>query len=123
MDRIFYYISNEEKEGQICDLCAGLSIEPVKIAGDQLGITVGELIGVKERESEPKKPPVLYSQPDLMIFCVEEKDTFDLFLDTYREKGIAPTPYKAVATPHNISWTVFELTQEIMREHEAMSGQ
>ena len=57
---------------------------------------------------------------EILVFVAFSEEKLDLFLRAYRQAGIAPIPLKAVLTPHNCSWSVYELTQELMREHIAM---
>ena len=40
----------------------------------------------------------------------------------YRRRGIDPIGLKAVATPHNLFWTVCELTEELEQERAAMQA-
>lgn len=60
--------------------------------------------------------------PELLVFCGLEDGLLDRFLAEYRRRGIDPIGLKAVATPHNLFWTVCELTEELEQERAAMQA-
>lgn len=67
-----------------------------------------------------ERAPKEYRQPELMIFSGVSSEALDLFLGAWRMAGITPIFLKAILTPYNYTWTVYQLTQELIREHTAM---
>lgn len=45
----------------------------------------------------------------------------DMFLKRYKDMGIEPVKLKAVVTATNISWNVYELVTELIREHKELN--
>ena len=66
--------------------------------------------------------PESYRMPELLVFCGLEDGLLDQFLAGYRQREIEPIGLKAVATPHNLFWTVYELTTELEQERAAMQS-
>lgn len=58
--------------------------------------------------------------PELLIFSGLADGKLDEFLAEYRKKGIEPVSLKAVITAHNISWTVYQLVSELVKERAAI---
>ncbi len=67
-----------------------------------------------------ERSPAGYRQPEIMVFSGISSEGLDMFLGAWRMAGIAPVPLKAILTPYNYTWTVYQLTQELVREHTAM---
>ena len=62
--------------------------------------------------------PKLYQMPELLVFIGMDEDKLDAFLEKYKESKAEPVALKAVATSHNISWTVYELIENLKKEIE-----
>ena len=54
------------------------------------------------------------------MFSGLQENSLQLFLAAYREAQIEQIPLKAIVTPHNISWSIYELSRELASEHAAM---
>ena len=92
------YVKDREKEEQLQKLCKRLNIANIRI-------------GQKDMEKE---------MPELLVFSGIPEGMLDLILAEYRKEKIEPVALKAMVTPHNISWTVYELSSELAKEHAAM---
>ena len=57
----------------------------------------------------------------MVVFCGLE-DQMDALLPALRQAGIGPDCLKAVLTPHNRTWNAIKLHEELLREHQAMTG-
>lgn len=114
MEQLLYYIGNSEKEKALLKLCGGLKIAARKITARELGVSVGELVSGKA--SNKKTIPALYVQPELMIFSGFNDKRLDTFLTSYKTAGIEAIDLKAIVTPFNISWSIYEITQELKKE-------
>ena len=82
---------------------------------------LGELCGIYMGAKGIHAPaPLLYPMPELLVFSGIPEGMQDLILAEYRKEKIEPVALKAMVTPHNISWTVYELSSELAKEHAAM---
>lgn len=59
----------------------------------------------------------------LLLFCHLNSAQLDRLLPALRKAGVPRTCLKAVLTPHNASWTLRALYEELCKEREAMTGQ
>lgn len=57
----------------------------------------------------------------MLVLCGLE-DRLDALLPALAGAGAGPECLKAVLTPHNRSWSVLRLHQELLRERQAMEG-
>lgn len=119
---LMYYTKDIKKSGQIADLCKRLQIYTRKLNPSDVNMEMGKLAGIKINvgNTEQKKAPENYDMPDVMIFSGISDGVLDEFLDAYRQDKISTTPLKAVLTPYNISWTLYELITELQRERMAV---
>ena len=123
MGQTLYFVSDRKKEKQIVDLCRDMGLQPRKIKEPETDRAVGVLAGVIPQTLAPrtgKKAPAGWRMPELLIFCGLEDGILDRFLSEYRSRGIEPVSLKAVATPYNLFWTIYELAEELIRERTAM---
>ena len=121
--RMLYVMPERKKEKQIEDLCRDLGILPREIKEGEESRAVGVLAGTIPPELEPKpekQAPGGYRLPELLVFCGLEDGLLDRFLAEYRQRKIEPTGLKAVMTPHNLFWPVYELAEELRQEQAAM---
>lgn len=118
---IIYHIQSSKKEKQIIDLCKKLGIHTRKLKVSDCNLEVGVLAGIGRAGMSPhEKAPAGYQMPDILIFSGLPDERLDRFLEDYREAGIEPTGLKSIVTPHNVTWTVYELTAELIRERTAI---
>lgn len=118
---VLCHIRDSRKEKQIADLCGRLGFRVRALKAAQANTEVGVLAGVSRANmKEHEKAPALYQLPDLLIFSGLPDEGLDLFLAEYKKAGIEPTGLKAVVTPHNLTWTVYELAAELVKERTAM---
>lgn len=118
---VIYHIQNRKKEKQLTDLCRRLGIRTRALKASDYNMEVGVLAGIhKAGMSAHEKAPEGYQLPDILIFSGLSDAVLDTFLAEYKKAGIEPTGLKSVVTPHNLTWTVYELTAELIRERTAM---
>ncbi len=123
--QVLYFIQETKKEKQVVDLCKDMGILTRKLKEGDAGQSVGMLAGVFPPELAPgaaKQVPEGYRMPELLVFCGLDDGLLDRFLAEYRQRGIDSIGLKAVATPHNLFWTVCELTKELEQERAAMQA-
>ena len=115
------YVKGREKEEQLQKLCKRLNIANIRIGQQDMEKELGELCGIYIGAKGTHAPaPLLYQMPELLIFSGIPEGMLDLILAEYRKEKIEPVALKAIVTPHNISWTVYELSSDLAREHAAM---
>lgn len=99
------------------------------VAPDQVLDTVGELAGVSGYENrgpsaapdeEKKELPVIAEE--MMVMYGFTSSRIDELLAGLRKAGVSKVELKAVVTETNISWSFFQLYEEIKKEHERMTG-
>lgn len=119
---VLYHIKASAKEHAIRKLCRQLGLQIRELKASDTNVEVGVLAGISRTSGRThEKPPVLYEIPDMLIFSGVSEAALDRFLEEYKKAGIEPTGLKAVVTPHNFSWTVYELAAELVRERMSMT--
>ena len=112
---ILMHINDREKAETVRRIAGNIG-EEIKVIGYRelnrtlTGLSLGRVL------TGNVKIPALYQMPEILVFIgVEDKKT-DRFLDEYKESKAEPIALKAVATPHNIGWTVYELIEHLKEE-------
>ena len=77
--------------------------------------SINEEAGVKTKEIEA------VFQDEMLLMCPENERMLDQALQRMRKEKVQ-VPLKAVLTESNKNWTSVALHDEIMREHEKMTG-
>ena len=96
---------------------AGASAEKYGASAEKYGASA-EKNG--EAPSRENGVPADYKQPEVMVFSGITDTQLDMFLHGYKMGGISPIYLKAILTPYNYTWSLYQLTQELIREHTAM---
>ena len=111
---ILMYITDENKRRQIETLCTKLSIKTKQLKPADLNKTIGNLAGIRGISGQKNvKVPFGYTLPEIIIFSGIIDNKLDKFLEQYRNEGIDIVELKAIVTPTNITWTLYELVQEL----------
>jgi len=123
---ILYYVLDEKKKIQLEVIGMSMSIETKQLKPSDLNTQVGKLIGLKEIVpldlAKVEKPPVIFCMPEIIIFSGIPNKRLDEFLLSYKNVGLTPTKLKAVATPRNIHWTLYQLIRELSAERTQVEG-
>lgn len=121
---IMYYVQDEKKKIQLEVLCMSMSIMAKNLKPSDLNEQVGRLAGMKDfplpDPAQAKKPPALFCMPEIIIFSGIPNKRLDEFLRSYKNMELAPTKLKAVTTPQNVGWTLYQLIMELLSEHEKL---
>jgi hypothetical protein len=122
---VIFHTEDTQKEKQIAALCGENGIRTRQILPGDLNKTVGTLAGIKSNgpvvKGEAAAPALPGTPvPEMMIFCGFQSEALDEFLKKYREHGIAPIGLKAIVTPYNYNWSIYQLSRELMQERLAM---
>lgn len=117
------HVSSEAKALAVRKVASGLGEDVKTVSTDDLSRTIlsiftGKYEGSpKEKETARARIPVLYSMPEVLVFVGFSMDKLDSFLSLYRETGEEPVKLKAVTTPTNIQWLLYDLIEELKKEH------
>lgn len=118
---VMLYTEDGIRRQQIAMLCAQLGIRIKELKRNDADTAVGRLAGIAEKTGPGEaRAPEGYVLPELMIFSGLADDLLDRFLEAYRLSGLAPVSLKAVLTPYNFNWSLYQLAQELIRERTAM---
>jgi len=118
---ILYYIRDPKKERQITKLCKGLGFRIRALKTSDANVEIGVLAGISRAGTKKhEKAPALYQLSDFLVFSGVPDEALDRFLAEYKKAGIEPTGLKSVVTPHNLTWTVYELAAELVKERMSM---
>ena len=123
LETVMFHTNNIKKEKQIAALCRSLKLGVRTIKQQDInkqlggicmqgGSKGGSVLSKRERTKAPDK----YILPELIIFSGLSDETVDRFLEEYKRSGIEPVALKAVVTPTNISWSIYELVCELEKE-------
>ena len=121
------HVSSEAKALAVRKVASELGEDVKIISSDDLPRTVLSIFtgkfegGPKEKEEARSKIPVLYSMPEVLVFVAFSMEKLDSFLSLYRGSGEEPVRLKAVTTPANIQWTLYDLIEELKKEHASMN--
>ena len=117
---ILYHIEDPAKSQKLIDLCRPLHFGTKPLTNADAGKTIGVLAGIPGAVQKAGKVPAGYKLPELLVFHNLSSEALDFFLAAYRKAGIAPVALKAIVTPHNQSWPLYVLTEELQKERAAM---
>ena len=124
MERVYLYTPKSETREKVQGVCEKLGMECLELVPADLNRYVGEIVGSEpsiKRPVHPEKAPVFFQMPEIMLFYGIPDGRLDQYLEEYRKAGIDRIAYKAVITPFNISWTLYELALELKRENDQIN--
>ena len=117
MKKIYIHISDADKMSALESICKTLKIEIHSLKGTDLNRTVAAICGVSAgKNGSHKQAPALYAIPELLLFYGIDDSTLDSFLEAYNATGLKSIRMKAVVTPVNLNWTLYELTEQLAKE-------
>ncbi|MDE5824808.1 MAG: DUF3783 domain-containing protein, partial [Lachnospiraceae bacterium] len=123
---ILYYVQDEKKKIQMEVLGMSMSITTKQLKPSDLNTQVGALVGLKNITpldlSQVEKAPAIFYMPEIIIFSGIPNKMLDEFLFSYKKVGLTPTKLKAVITPKNVNWTLYQLIRELSSERAQIEG-
>ena len=121
---LLMYCKEETKRQKIRKLCQQFGMECQLLSVKDGKEEIGVLSGVYEKAMRTHEmPPFAWQIPELIVFSGLPESRLHLFLDAYRKEGLEPIALKAIVTPHNVMWSIYELSNELASEHEKMHSQ
>ena len=119
MKLIYFDAGNLLKKKELEQLAKSAGYDFVPVAAMQTGQKIGYLAGVSGYRETPL--PVLSLPPrigeDMLLFAQTTADMIDPALELLKKNRIL-IALKAIVTPYNVGWTLFELYQELVKERE-----
>ncbi len=121
MKKIYLYTPDKEKKAAIERICAEQQIEVCPLKPSDLNRTVADICNVTMAgNGTHKAAPALYAMPELLLFYGIDDRGLDRFLDAYHAAGIEKIRRKAIVTPTNLGWSLYELAEQL--EIESSGG-
>ena len=117
--QVFLHIPDKNKFDRISKLCEKCGYSCCQIQNADVNRTILELISGQSAGKKVSAPP-LYFLPEMMIFQGLADKEVHQFLEMYRAEGIPTVDLKAVVTPWNLTWTLYELAEHLKEEHRSM---
>lgn len=119
---VIYHLKDVKKENQLIRLCKQLEINTRKLKESEVNVPLSVVAGISGVPvmKQTEKAPQDYKMPELLVFSGMAEEKLDEFLAQYRKQGIEAVSLKAMVTPHNIFWTVYQLTAELIKERAAI---
>ena len=117
--QVFLHIPDKNKLDRISKLCEKCGYSCCQIQNADVNRTILELISGQSAGKKVSAPP-LYFLPEMMIFQGLADKEVHRFLEMYRAEGLPTVDLKAVVTPWNLTWTLYELAEHLKEEHQSM---
>ena len=117
--QVFLHIPDKNKFDRISKLCEKCGYSCCQIQNADVNRTILELISGQSAGKKVSAPP-LYFLPEMIIFQGLTDKEVHQFLEAYRAEGLPTVDLKAVVTPWNLTWTLYELAEHLKEEHRSM---
>lgn len=124
MEALYIHIDNKEKRSAIEKLCESINITVKDLSYSDLNRTVLDIVASVPIVFNNKninggtvsKVPPLFLMPEVILFNGFNDESLQGFLAAYRKAGIEKVALKAVVTPYNITWTLYDLIEHLKEE-------
>ena len=117
MKTIFIHITDTNKLNSIKDLCSKLGIQIESIGNKDLGRSILSIISGDEMFLGKIDIPPMYNMPEVLIFQGFDETDLKSFLSEYKKAGIEKVALKAMVTPFNIVWTLYDFIEHLKEEN------
>lgn len=114
---IYFYTPNETRKKQLITLFNRLSLDNAMLSPSMLGQNVGNIVGINRSSKSGPVPPFI-AMPEIILFYRLSDMELDRFLEQYKKDGIEAIPLKAIITPVNINWSLYELIENLRQEQK-----
>lgn len=125
MEALYIHTENIKKRSAIEKLCENLEIKVKEIGYSDLYRTVLDIVAsvpimfnnkTNIKGGTVSKVPPLFLMPEVILFNGFNDESLQGFLAAYRKAGIEKVALKAVVTPYNITWTLYDLIEHLKEE-------
>jgi len=120
---LYYTPEKKEYEIRLKGVLVRMGIRVRTVAHEQVGETVGSLIGLPDCAGEEEGEEELTSviTEEILVMHNFSSRRMDELLRNLRKAGVPRIPLKAVVTETNCRWSFCRLYEEIREEHEKMT--
>ena len=115
--KIFLHTPDAGKLEMVRRICVEQKIGMSELSMSDLNRTVAGICGLPGKAGDHKAAPALYMLPEILIFFGADDRSLDLFLERCQELKMEKIGRKAVVTPTNLGWTLYELAEELEKEN------
>ena len=131
MEVLYIHTENIKKRSAIEKLCENLEIKVKEIGYSDLYRTVLDIVAsvpimfnnmTNINGGTVSKVPPLFLMPEVILFNGFNDESLQSFLAAYRKSGIEKVALKAVVTPYNITWTLYDLIEHLKEESASDPG-
>lgn len=118
--KIYFYTKDLTKKEEVRKIAASIGAQYSELKASQANHTVSSLVGLSQLglsdNINQSKAPSLWSMPELIIFFGIPDKLLDTFLAEYKKSGLERIRLKAIVTPTNLGWTIYQLTEHLKEE-------
>ena len=125
---LLFNFSDGDRKKKLLRALLPLRMKVKEIAIEEYGKPLGDLAGIKgfsmngeESFSGEGRMTLGELSGEMLVMAGLSENQVDQVLKALRRAGL-DIPYKAVLTAANQNWNVWDLFQEIKKEHETMAG-
>jgi len=120
MIEVYYRMTDAAEAQKLQQVCRNLHMESRSLTAADLNQTLAQLVGAKlmplAKQSTDAKAPMFYALPEIILFSGVSSERLDAFLAAYKSAGIHPVKLKAMLTPTNMSWSLYQLVEHLKEE-------
>jgi len=121
METILMYSEKQEKLAQVKALSTGLQMQFRAIKAEEIDFPLTYFLGGgTEVKKHISNRPMLFQMPEVLVLGGLTQERMELFLSEFKQKKIEKINLKAIVTPFNAFWSVYELAVELNKEYSAI---
>ena len=120
---LYYTPEKSDADRLLKGVLVRMGVRIRNLTPEQTGEKIGTLAGLAGCEEQTDAPEASAISEKMLILHGFSQQRLQELLAGLRKAKVPPIPLKAMVTEHNADWTLYELYQEIRKEHEMMTGQ
>lgn len=117
--KIYFYTKDINKKEKVKKICDAIGTHFVELKVSQANETIASLVGLSPlalSDNKQTNAPALWAMPEIIIFFGIPDRLLDTFLAEYKKTGLERIRLKAIVTPTNLRWTLYQLTEHLDKE-------
>lgn len=117
--KIYFYTKDINKKEEVKKICDSIGTQFIELKVSQANETIASLVGLpslKLSDNKQTNAPTLWAMPEIIIFFGIPDKLLDTFLAEYKKTGFEKIRLKAIVTPTNLGWTLYQLTEHLDKE-------
>ncbi len=117
--KIYFYTKDIIKKEQVKKISDAIDAQFIELKVSQANETIASLVGLPPLSLSDNKntnAPALWAMPEIIIFFGISDKLLDTFLAEYKKTGFEKIRLKAIVTPTNLGWTLYQLTEHLDKE-------